>query len=494
MRNDSAESRHVTSHLEVRNDQGAVLHKAEAQVVLGPAKNDVIDWQVPAFTQQGMYRIKVRTEASDAGYLGLQSLSLAMLRKRSVNKVNPSNRFGANITDLREFWALERIGIGWSRFTFDCGLGRLMNQQGQWDQAHADSLSALLDYQASFGVTPLAVLGPGIPKWASRAPKGSSVFRSYTPKESAQKHFVDYLNRLIEMANGRLHAIETWNEPDIPLFYRGTVEEMAEFSTLAYEVIKAKEPSIKVVGLGLATPSETHNRFLRKILAHTGLEPYDAISFHPYTEGRRHPMRGEFREVVEGFHAAVADFGEVPSLWSTEFGYFGLAEDAKPFVPFKNPFVAREILDEEESAEAYIQAICTSFANGIDKTFYFILLEGNLLDRWLHGWVGPGGRSVESGFIAAAVACDHMNGVDCLGQDEIADGHWQTRFANEDREFVVIWSESGESVITLQSSSMITGWDLYGNPLSFEPLMDTIQIPIKSTPTYLNIKNIKDFL
>ena len=32
------------------------------------------------------------------------------------------------------------------------------------------------------------------------------------------------------------------------------VEEMADFSTLAYDVIKAKEPSIKVVGLGLATP------------------------------------------------------------------------------------------------------------------------------------------------------------------------------------------------------------------------------------------------
>ena len=128
MRNDSAQSGHVICHLEVRNDQGDVLHNEEAQVVVDPAKNALIEWQVPAFTQQGMYRIEVRTEASDAGYVGLQSLSLAMLRKRSVNKVNPSNRFGANITDLREFWALERIGIGWSRFTFDCGLGRLMHQ------------------------------------------------------------------------------------------------------------------------------------------------------------------------------------------------------------------------------------------------------------------------------------------------------------------------------------------------------------------------------
>ena len=494
VRNDSQVSRQVTSYLEVRDDQGNMLHEAEAQIVVDPVKNDEIGWEVPAFSKQGMYRIKVRTEASDTKYVGQQSLSLAILRNRSANKVNPSNRFGANITDLREFWALERIGIGWSRFTFDCGLGRLINQQGQWNQEHADSLSALLDYQATFGVTPLAVLGPGIPKWASRAPKGSSVYRAYTPKESAQDYFVNYLNRLIEMAGGRLHAIETWNEPDIPLFYRGTVEEMADFSTLAYDVIKAKEPSIKVVGLGLATPSETHNRFLRKILAHTGLEPYDAISFHPYTEGRRHPMRGEFREVVEGFHAAVEDFGEVPSLWSTEFGYFGLAKDAKPFVPFKNPFVAREILSEEESAEAYIQAICTSFANGVDKTFYFILLEGNLLDRWLHGWVGPGGRSVESAFIAAAVACDHMNDVDCLGQDEITDGHWQTRFANEDREFVVIWSESGESIITLQSIHTILGWDLYGNPLNFKPVAGIVRIPIRSTPTYLDIKDIKDFL
>ena len=215
VRNDSAESRHVTSHLEIRMIR-VLCHKAEAQVLLGPAKNDEIDCKVNIYRARYV-SYKVRTEASDTGYLGLQSLSLAMLRKRSVNKVNPSNRFGAKITDLREFWALERIGIGWSRFTFDCGLGRLMNHQGQWNQAHADSLSALLDYQASFGVTPLAVLGPGIPKWASRAPKGSSVFRSYTPKESAQEHFIDYLN-LIEMASGRLHAIETWNEPDIPLF------------------------------------------------------------------------------------------------------------------------------------------------------------------------------------------------------------------------------------------------------------------------------------
>ena len=171
VRNDSQVSRQVTSYLEVRDDQGNMLHEAEAQIVVDPLKTMRLGGKFDCFSKQGMYRIKVRTEASDTKYVGQQSLSLAILRNRSANKVNPGNRFGANITDLREFWALERIGIGWSRFTFDCGLGRLINQQGQWNQGHADSLSALLDYQATFGVTPLAVLGPGIPKWASRARK-----------------------------------------------------------------------------------------------------------------------------------------------------------------------------------------------------------------------------------------------------------------------------------------------------------------------------------
>lgn len=494
VRNDWGESSDVATRLVVRDEYGVVLHQYEKTVAVAEDSNATIHWQVPSDIKQGMYRIEVQSHAAEVDYTSTQTLSLAVLRSRNVDTVNPSSRFGVNITDLREFWALERIGIGWSRFTFDCGLGMLMSSPGQWSEPHADRLSALLDYQATFGVTPLAVLGPGMPKWASRAPKGSSVFRTYTPKESAQAHFVDYLNRLIEVADGRLHAMETWNEPDIPLFYRGTVQEMADFTSLAYEVIKAKDPSIEVVGLGLATPAETHNRFLRKVLEKTGVAPYDAISYHPYTEGRRHPARGDFREVVQGIYDVIDEFGEVPPLWATEFGYFGLAEDAKPFVPYKNPFVAREILDEEESAEAYIQAICTAFANGVDKTFYFTLLEGNLLDRWLQGWVGPGGRSVESGFIAAATACDMINGVECLGQDELPDGIWQTRFGNDERSFVVLWSESRESSLSLKSDDAIGGTDLYGNPLSMDPVEGQIRIQIQSTPIYLNIADVRELL
>ena len=495
LRNEQQEETFQAVRLTIRDGAGSVLHRQlKESVLVAATSNYQINWKLPTFDKQGMYRISIEVGASIDTLRDSHGLSLAVLRARDVDVVNPNNRFGVNITDLREFWALERIGIGWSRFTFDCGLGQLMRQRGVWDQAHADKLDAMLDYQASFGVTPLAVLGPGMPKWASRAPHGSSASRAYTYRDDVDSYFEDYLEGLLEMADGRLYAIETWNEPDIPLFYRGTVEEMATFTSRAHDIIKAHSPQIEVVGLGLATPAETHNRFLKKLLKKSGLDPYDAISYHPYTEGRRHPARGDFREVVQSIRNVISEFGEVPPLWATEFGYFGYAHDAKPFVPFKNPFVAREILDESESADAYIQAICTAFANGVDKTFYFTLLEGNLLDRWLQGWVGPGGRSVEAGFIAAATACDLIQDVDCKGQEQIQKNVWQTRFVGDTQEFVVLWSEGVEQVITLRGVEEINGYDVFGNPIQFREVNQSIMLPLSMTPIYLNVADLREFL
>jgi hypothetical protein len=163
-------------------------------------------------------------------------------------------------------------------------------------------------------------------------------------------------------------------------------------------------------------------------------------------------------------------------------------------VPFKNPFVAREILDETESAAAYIQAICTAFANGVDKTFYFTLLEGNLLDRWLQGWVGPGGRSVEAGFIAAATACDLIQDVDCLGQEQIRKNLWQTRFLSDSKQFVVVWCEGAEQSINLRDLGEINGYDVFGNPIHFKATNQSVVLPLSMTPIYLNVADLREFL
>ena len=486
IRNNSDVTISPPARISILDTHGNVVFESERSVGAIPAQSNArIAWETPGFVPQGMYRVEVSVGEDS------HRISLAVVRARTSNQVDPSIRFGTNISDLREFWAMERIGLGWSRFAFDCGLGSLMTKKGVWNERQAAKLDAVLDYQASFGVTPLAVIGPGMPKWASRAPVGSSASRAYTHRDDVQAEFDEYLNRLIDLADGRLHAIETWNEPDIPLFYRGTVKEMADFTTHAYKLIKAKDPNIEVVGLGLATPAETHNHFLKELLGHTGLEPFDAISYHPYTEGRRHPARGDFREVVQGFDEAVSEFGEAPSFWATEFGYFSLAEDAKPFVPYKNPFVAREILNEEECASAYIQAVSTAFANGVEKSFYFILLEGDLLDRWLQGWVGPGGRTVESGFIAAAAACDIMYDVECDGQDDLGDGCWQTRFSGPEFDFVVLWSEGAEQTRELQTDSIVAGRDLYGNPFELTPENGVVRMPFTETPIYLIVKDVR---
>ena len=75
----------------------------------------------------------------------------------------------------------------------------------------------------------------------------------------------------------------------------------------------------------------------------------------------------------------------------------------------------------------------------VDKTFYFTLLEGNLLDRWLQGWVGRW-RSVEAGLLQSATACDLIQDVDCLGQEQIRKNLWR-RFLSDSKQFVVVWCE-----------------------------------------------------
>ena len=106
-------------------------------------------WETPSFKKQGMYRAELLTLNKDSDVINRNHISLAVLRKREVNAVDPSNKFGVNITDLREFWALERIGIGWSRFTFNCSMSDLMFSKGVWNHQHEKRLSALLERRRS---------------------------------------------------------------------------------------------------------------------------------------------------------------------------------------------------------------------------------------------------------------------------------------------------------------------------------------------------------
>ena len=106
--------------LTIRDAAGSVLHRQLRESIPVAAKSNYeINWELPNFYKQGMYRIGIEVGASIDTLRDSHALSLAVLRGRDVNTVNTNNRLGVNITDLREFWALERIGIGWSRFTFD---------------------------------------------------------------------------------------------------------------------------------------------------------------------------------------------------------------------------------------------------------------------------------------------------------------------------------------------------------------------------------------
>ena len=57
-----------------------------------------------------------------------------------------------------------------------------------------------------------------------------------------------------------------------------------------------------------------------------------------------------------------------------------------------------------------------------------------------------------------------------------------------------LWSEGVEQVITLRGVEEINGYDVFGNPIQFREVNQSIVLPLSMTPIYLNVADLREFL
>jgi polysaccharide biosynthesis protein PslG len=162
---------------------------------------------------------------------------------------------------------------------------------------------------------------------------------------SAYTHFIEFL--LLEIGEGRVDAVEIWNEPNLIREWRGTLPfDGAGYMQLfrpAYDTIKAFDPNIVVVTAGLAPTGDSDGSvddrtFLQQMYS-AGLAQYEgiAIGFHPYSWGNppdflccdHIPDRGWdddphffFANTLQDYRKLMTDNGDSNlQLWATEFGW-----------------------------------------------------------------------------------------------------------------------------------------------------------------------------
>ena len=161
------------------------------------------------------------------------------------------------------------------------------------------------------------------PQWISRGKTDTLFFWNYPAEDFNQ--FGAFMGKLVTRYKKWIKTWELWNEPDISIYWQGTVEEFAEFTKVGAKAVKKADPDAKVVLAGIAYDAH----FIEGLLRYNDVSPYvDIINMHNYYETwHRHPVES-ITEYVNEVAEVVERYGNNQVLWMAEVGYSTFRKDA----------------------------------------------------------------------------------------------------------------------------------------------------------------------
>jgi hypothetical protein len=154
------------------------------------------------------------------------------------------------------------------------------------------------------------------PQWISKGKTDTLFFWNYPAEDFDQ--FGKFMKTLVTRYKKWIKTWELWNEPDISIYWQGSVEEFAEFTKIGAKAVKEADPEAKVVLAGIAYDPN----FILGLFRDHGVSPYvDIINMHNYFETwHRHPVES-IVEYVNEVYDVVWRYGNNQSLWMAEVGY-----------------------------------------------------------------------------------------------------------------------------------------------------------------------------
>ncbi len=191
------------------------------------------------------------------------------------------NAYGLNAESIRMDLAIDHGGIG--SLLGSPGDG---TSETEWRQ----TLEAL-DYMNDAGLLPYLVL-IGVPEYAQKT--GGSW--ALAPDLEKYEQFWYNAAKFLREREIRIGAYETWNEPDLPSFFSGSVREAIDMTIASTRGLKRGDPDALVTALGLCWPmafmdenkkynidgeQKTYWQYFMEQSEASGYMP-DALSWHFY--------------------------------------------------------------------------------------------------------------------------------------------------------------------------------------------------------------------
>ncbi len=213
---------------------------------------------------------------------------------------------------------------------FDNNMWRLWDTRTTWASLEPDkgnwkfdALDELVRIAISNNKKLILTLGQ-TPAWAAKYPKRKSVYGGVHTTSSPRdlNDWENYIRMVGTRYKGKIDFFEIWNEPDLYMFYTGTIDELVKMSEIAYNVLKEINPDCKIL-----SPSITGwmgipfgIAWLDLYLMAGGVKYIDIIGIHLYNDDYYKP------EYNRGFISSVRSVLKknktgIP-IWNTEGGYY----------------------------------------------------------------------------------------------------------------------------------------------------------------------------
>ena len=169
--------------------------------------------------------------------------------------------------------------------------------------------------------------------------------------------WAEFVRQVVTRYQGRISAVEVWNEWNHPNFWGGTVAQYARLLERTAATVRAVDPSVRVVMGGVAGDDLASIEALcREVAPGT----FDAAAFHPYCypDSPRANSNwlarriADLRTVLDGNGFAGA------AIWITEIGW---------------PTLGDKAVTEARQAAYITNAVDIAFAAGVEKVFPYEL-------------------------------------------------------------------------------------------------------------------------
>lgn len=372
--------------------------------------------------------------------------------------VVPASLFGMHIHHSLQTWPNVPF-YGWRLWDAYVTWGDLEPQPGVWK---FELLDQYVDLAAEKKVEILLTLGQ-TPQWASARPDDESPYHPGWPAEPANlQDWRDYIRTVATRYKGKIHYYEIWNEPDLKMFYTGSVDKMVELSREAYTILKQVDPTITV--LSPATTNATPDlQWQKDFFGRGGGDYADVIAQHFYPGS---PIPEDLAKYIHQMKEVMTEYGLAQKpLWNTESGWL------KP-----TP------IESDRKAIAYVaRTYLINWAAGVQRFYWYAWDNQAAVSLYFTEVDGktptPASKSytqIQSWMIGAQMQQCGPN----------PDDTWICQFSRQGQRFWIVWNPDQEKTFTVPQDWQVEKiQDLSGKTTALEK---SRQITIDYSPVLLS--------